>query len=207
MSKILNGIILSEEKKLRILEEGKRLANQRQARKKMRNVIVVAVCLFGITSWYFNMDFETVGSYPIRVYAQELSEDNEIDLRENSKFTLRKTKTPLGLGYELYSLVEKGYSCKIVNDQRDEGEDTIFTGENYIYWIPDYWKEHDVKIYDDSGNVLKREISGNTTNITYCVYDEQGNLQVQMTVALQEIDEVGKGEIIELISYPKLEEE
>lgn len=199
--------MLSEEKKIRILEEGKRLANQRQARKKMRNVIVVAVCLFGITSWYFNMDFETVGSYPIRVYAQELSEDNEIDLRENSKFTLRKTKTPLGLGYELYSLVEKGYSCKIVNDQRDEGEDTIFTGENYIYWIPDYWKEHDVKIYDDSGNVLKREISGDTTNITYCVYDEQGNLQVQMTVALQEIDEVGKGEIIELISYPKLEEE
>lgn len=64
-----------------------------------------------------------------------------------------------------------------------------------------------MKIYDDSGNVLKREISGDTTNITYCVYDEQGNLQVQMTVALQEIDEVGKGEIIELISYPKLEEE
>lgn len=86
----------------------------RDRQEKMRNVIVVAVCLFGITSWYFNMDFETVGSYPIRVYAQELSEDNEIDLRENSKFTLRKTKTPLGLGYELYSLVEKVILVKLL---------------------------------------------------------------------------------------------
>ena len=91
MSKILNGIMLSEEKKIRILEEGKRLANQRQARKKMRNVIVVAVCLFGITSWYFNMDFETVGSYPIRVYAQELSEDNEIDAMSGATITTNAT--------------------------------------------------------------------------------------------------------------------
>ena len=66
-----------------------------------------------------------------------------------------------------------------------------------------------MRIYDAEGNILDPQdlFSDQTATITYCVYNERDSLQFQMTVSLREIDGVGKGEILSLVSYPELKTE
>ena len=68
-----------------------------------------------------------------------------------------------------------------------------------------------MRIYDAEGNILDPQdlvsVSDQTATITYCVYNERDSLQFQMTVSLREIDGVGKGEILSLVSYPELKTE
>ena len=172
---------------------------------------VFLLLIIGITGFFANGYYGIMDEYPIKVYAQDLSGASEIDLIPDKTFTLEKIQTPLGEGYSLYISANDGYYCETICNDSDDGLEQIFSDEDYIYWIPDYWKNKDMRIYDAEGNILDPQdlfsVSDQTATITYCVYNERDSLQFQMTVSLREIDGVGKGEILSLVSYPELKTE
>lgn len=198
-------IVLNEETKSRIIENGYRIAMQRKKNMKKRYGMVSLLLIVGIMMLYLEGNLGVERDYPIRVYAQEISEANKIDLKEQEVFTLKKKQTPLGLGYELYMAVDEGYYCKTISDATDDGLETIFSGDDYIYWIPDYWKNENFRVYDEEGNLLENQSGATycTATVTYRVYDEQDILRFQMTVKLKEMDGSGTGEIIKMMCYPK----
>ena len=101
-------IVLNEETKSRIIENGYRIAMQRKKNMKKRYGMVSLLLIVGIMMLYLEGNLGVERDYPIRVYAQEISEANKIDLKEQEVFTLKKKQTPLGLGYELYMAVDEG---------------------------------------------------------------------------------------------------
>lgn len=197
-------LVLSEEVKTRIIQEGRKEAFRRKRSLKIRCGIVTLLLIAGIAVSQVMRYPEKGMLYPVKVYAQEDSGINEIDLVEQAVFPLEKKETPLGLGYELYTTAEKGYYCKTVVDDMGYGLDTVFLDEHHVYWIPDYWKNDNIKIYDEDGEILDNENASkdHKAKVTYCVYDEDEILRFQMTVQLREENGTGEGEIIELICYP-----
>lgn len=208
MKELKNEIMLSEKKKIQIIENAHQIARQRKKALKLRYYSAVFLLLIiGITGFFANGHYGIIDEYPIKVYAQDLSGASEIDLKTEKTFTLEKIQTPLGEGYSLYISANDGYYCETVCNASDDGLEQIFSDENYIYWIPDYWQNKDIKIYDAEGNLLDPQdlfsVSDQTATITYCVYNEDDSLQFQTTIALREIDGVAKGEILSLTSYPE----
>lgn len=207
--KVSEKIVLDEGRKSRIISEGRKIALQRRKRMKMHCGVASVLLIMGIVVSQL-VDYPKQGNvYPITVYAQEISEACEIDMIEESEFSLEKQETPLGLGYVLCATIEDGYHCKTVIGENKEGIDTIFQDEDYIYWVPDYWKYENIKIYDENGNLLDNAgaAKDSTAQITYCVYDKQEMMRFQMTIQLHEEDGVADGVILELISYPELMKE
>lgn len=212
MNELKNEIMLSEKKKNQIIENAHQIAAQRKKTAKLRyRSAVLLLLIIGITGLFMNGNYGIVDEYPIKVYAQDLSGASEIDLIPNKTFTLEKIQTPLGEGYSLYVSANDGYYCKTVCNASDNGLEQIFSDKDYIYWIPDYWKNEDIKIYDAEGNLLDSQnqfsVSDRAATVTYCVYNGNDRLQLQMTVSLREIDGLGKGEILSLTSYPEPETE
>lgn len=212
MNELKTEIMLSEKKKVQIIENAHQIAKQRKKALKLRYCSAVFLLLIiGITGFFANGHYGIMDEYPIKVYAQDLSGASEIDLIPDKTFTLEKIQTPLGEGYSLYISANDGYYCETICNDSDDGLEQIFSDEDYIYWIPDYWKNKDMRIYDAEGNILDPQdlfsVSDQTATITYCVYNERDSLQFQMTVSLREINGVGKGEILNLVSYPELETE
>lgn len=210
MSNICAKMVLSEEKKRQIVQNGYKIADQRRKKMKTRrNIVVIMLITVGIIGVAPYQNSDTASGYPLQVYAQEISESNEIDLAEDKTFSLEKVETPLGPGYKLYTSVDQGYYCETVSDPTDEGLEVVFSGNDYIYWVPDYWENNKGKVYDEHGNALEydSEASNHKTTVTYCVYDENDALKFQMTLSLQEKDDAGQGEIIKLTSYPEVKEE
>ena len=212
MNELKTEIMLSEKKKVQIIENAHQIAKQRKKALKLRYCSAVFLLLIiGITGFFANGYYGIMDEYPIKVYAQDLSGTSEIELIPDKTFTLEKIQTPLGKGYSLYTSANNGYYCETVCNASDNGLEQIFSDEDYIYWIPDYWKNRDIKIYDAEGNILDPQnlfsISDQTATVTYRVYNERDSLQFQMTVSLREIDGVGKGKILSLTSYPELETE
>lgn len=202
---VTEKIILSEETKSRIIQDGKRTAVQRKKRMKMKYGIC-AMLLIGAIIALQSTEYSAEGTwYPVKVYAQEESEKSEINLDGKSTFLLEKEETPLGWGYVLYAAAEEGYHCKTVIGDMEYGLDTIFRGENYIYWIPDYWKNGRIRVYDEKGNPVESDdiTKDQKARVTYQVYDEKETLRFQMTIQLREEGDMGVGEIVELISYPE----
>lgn len=197
-------IVLSDDSKLRIIENGITVAAQRKKRQKKRCYTFSVFLALGIISFLLqSIGFpyqETL--YPIKVYAQETS---EIILSEQEEFFLEKTQTPLGFGYKLYAATDAGYHYTNTVEDIGYGIDTIFSDKNHIYWVPDYWKNIDNKIYDEKGTQLDN--SGATKDykarVSYCVYDEQNILRMKIVIELSENAGKGSGKILKLISYPK----
>lgn len=208
MNEMIEKITLNDQKKKQILENGQQIADKRKRTTKIRyHTIIVLLLVIGITELFISGNSNIINRYPIQVYAQEISGIDEVKLAENSVFTLEKVQTPMGMGYKLYTSINDGYYCETVSNTTNEGLEAVFSKENDLYWIPDYWNNKEVKIYDKNGIALNQQNipSNPTTTVTYCVYNEKDLLQLQITIALQEIDGVGKGEILRIMSYPDLE--
>lgn len=207
--KVSEKIVLDEGRKSRIISEGRKIALQRRKRMKMHCGVASVLLIMGIVVSQL-VNYPKQGNvYPITVYAQEISEACEIDMNEGAEFSLEKQETPLGLGYVLYAAIEDGHQYKTVIGENKDGVDTIFRNEDHIYWIPDYWKYENIKIYDENGKELDNAgaTKDSTAKITYCVYDEQEAMRFKVTIQLHEEEDVAVGKILELKSYPELMKE
>ncbi len=110
--KVSEKIVLDEGRKSRIITEGRKIALQRRKRMKMRCGVASVLLIMWIVVLQL-VDYPKQGNvYPITVYAQEISEACEIDMIEESEFSLEKQETPLGLGYVLYATIEDGHQYK-----------------------------------------------------------------------------------------------
>lgn len=206
MKEFAKKVVLNEDVKKRIIQDGRQEVVKRKKKMRAGRSIAAAVLVVGIMTVPWN-GLQKGYQWPLKVYAQDVSKGEEVDLDKEGTFTMEKKETPLGLGYELYALVEDGYYFKIITDDAGYGADTIFLDENHVYWFPDYWKNDNIQVYDANGNLKNadEDTRDKKARVTYCVYDEQERLRMQMTVQLCEDGNIGKGEIVELISYPQNE--
>ena len=112
MNELKTEIMLSEKKKVQIIENAHQIAKQRKKALKLRYCSAVFLLLIiGITGFFANGYYGIMDAYPIKVYAQDLSGASEIDLIPDKTFTLEKIQTPLGEGYSLYISANDGYYC------------------------------------------------------------------------------------------------
>lgn len=203
---LFENIVLSDIEKSRILESGKREAAHRiekwkQTRNRVACFIIIGGISVGIISSYMPARKSMM---PITVYAQEVDGEKELPLEKEYVYKIEKTKTPLGMGYQLNVTTEDGYYCTKHIEGISHGLDTIFENEDSIYWIPDYWKYNNIKIYDDAGNVVTNinAVKDGKARVSFSVFDDTDRLRSEMVLELSE--EAGKGtaKIIELKSYP-----
>ena len=90
-----------------------------------------------------------------------------------------------------------------------QGVDTIFSKEECLYWIPDYWKSDNFQIYNEKGELLEyyNATKDSKAKVTYDVYDEQEVLRASMTVELSKKEQQGVMKILELHTYPSFSPE
>ena len=102
--KIIHSIRMDAEGRKRILDESKRIAEDRMKRNK-RHKRYAAGCLIaiGISSACLTLRQSNIkdGVFPLTVYAQEIKGEEEVKLKEGQFEYLEAVNTPFGEGYAI----------------------------------------------------------------------------------------------------------
>ena len=210
--KIIHSIRMDAEGRKRILDESKRIAEDRMKRNK-RHKRYAAGCLIaiGISSACLTLRQSNIkdGVFPLTVYAQEIKGEEEVKLKEGQFEYLEAVNTPFGEGYAIKVKAGENYSYKNRIEDTDYGVDTIFSKEECLYWIPDYWKSDNFQIYNEKAELLEyyNATKDSKAKVTYDVYDEQEVLRASMTVELSKKEQQGVMKILELHTYPSFSPE
>lgn len=202
---ISEELVLDDHVKSRILDNGKEIAQRRRKKNKFRNGLIIgAVVLASVICPFSRVSHipKEGGMLPLTVYAQEVSGKEALDLSRESIFSLVRTDTPMGSGYALQMAVENGYRYELDIEDMGTGLETIFSKDNEVFWIPDYWKDGSQKIYDKDGNELRLENASTSPVLNVCVYNQNNRLCTELSIQLHEEENNGSAELISLVCYP-----